>query len=90
MPTRGPRRGRRAGRSACHRPLAERAALFLAEGGCTLPSGAWCTVATDDTLTLTAVLGLEDGSIARTVATGTDPQSVAGVAWGELSRGVHA
>jgi hydroxymethylbilane synthase len=76
---------------ASHRPLqAERAALFLAEGGCTLPFGAWCTVASDDTLTLTAILGLEDGSIARTAATGADPQAVAGVAWGELSRGVHA
>jgi hydroxymethylbilane synthase len=46
---------------ACHRALqAERAALLLAEGGCTLPFGAWCAVSTDGTLTLTAALGLAD------------------------------
>jgi hydroxymethylbilane synthase len=69
---------------------AERAALALAEGGCTLPFGAWCAVASDRTLTLTAALGRDDGSVARAVATGTDPRGVAGVAWSELSRGVHA
>jgi hydroxymethylbilane synthase len=77
--------------ASCRRAIqAERAALFLAEGGCTLPFGAWCTVAPDGALTLTAALGLDDGSIARTVATGTDPQSVAAAAWGDVSRGVHA
>ena len=76
---------------SCRRAIqAERAALYLAEGGCTLPFGAWCSVASDGTLTLVAALGLEDGSVARSVAVGEDPQAVASVAWDELSRGVHA
>jgi hydroxymethylbilane synthase len=76
---------------ACRRALlTERTALFLAEGGCTLPFGAWCRVANDGGLTLTAALGLDDGTIARAVAVGTDPASVADAAWAGLSRGVHA
>jgi hydroxymethylbilane synthase len=76
---------------ACRRALlTERTALFLAEGGCTLPFGAWCRVSNDGGLTLTAALGLDDGTIARAVAVGTDPGSVADAAWTGLARGVHA
>lgn len=76
---------------ACRRAIqAERAALYLADGGCTLPFGAWCRSAEDDTLTLVAALGLDDGTVARTIATGTDPQAVAASAWADLSRGVPA
>lgn len=76
---------------ACRRAVqAERAALHLADGGCTLPFGAWCSVAASGVLTLTTALGLEDGSVARCVADGTDPQAVAAAAWGGLSREVRA
>ena len=76
---------------ACRRPLtAERTALFLAEGGCTLPFGAWCAASADGALTLTTALGLEDGSVARSVVTGTDPELMAAIAWNDVSRGVHA
>lgn len=75
---------------ACRRAVqAERAALHLADGGCTLPFGAWCSVAPSGVLTLTTALGLEDGSVARCVADGTDPQAVAAAAWGGLSREVR-
>ena len=76
---------------ACRRAIqTERAALYLADGGCTLPFGAWCRTAADDTLTLVAALGFDDGTVARTIATGTDPQTVAAGAWADLSRGVPA
>jgi hydroxymethylbilane synthase len=68
----------------------ERAALHLADGGCTLPFGAWCSVANDHTLTLTVALGLEDGTVMRSEATGTDPHTVASAAWAGVSRGVSA
>jgi hydroxymethylbilane synthase len=68
--------------------LTERAALHLADGGCTLPFGAWCTTAENGMLTLTTALGLEDGSIARSTATGAEPQPVAAAAWGDLARAV--
>ena len=75
----------------CRRAVqTERSALFLADGGCTLPFGAWCTSGTDGALSLVAALGMEDGSVARAVATGTDPESVAAAAWSELCHGVHA
>lgn len=75
----------------CGRALrTERTALFLAEGGCTLPFGAWCDVGTDHTLTLATALGLEDGTIARIVARGHDPETVANTAWSMLARGAHA
>lgn len=74
----------------CRRELeAERTALFLAEGGCTLPFGAWCRSAPDGSLTLSTALGLDDGTVARSVVTGTDPESIAGIAWSAVSRGVH-
>ena len=76
---------------ACRRAVqTERVALQLADGGCTLPFGAWCSVAPNGMLTLTTALGLEDGSISRSVATGTDPRAVAGEAWNALSREVRA
>ena len=65
---------------------AEREALRLADGGCTLPFGAWCTSAPDGTLNLTAALGLEDGSVARACAAGSDPAAVASDAWRALAR----
>jgi hydroxymethylbilane synthase len=68
----------------------ERAVLFLAEGGCTLPFGAWCTVALDGTLTLVTALGLEDGAIARSTVTGAAPDAVAAAAWADVSRDVAA
>ena len=75
----------------CRRSIqTERAALHLADGGCTLPFGAWCTTAENGMLTLIAALGLEDGTIARSAATGTEPQAVAAAAWHELSGEVRA
>jgi hydroxymethylbilane synthase len=75
----------------CRRAVhAERAALALADGGCTLPFGAWCSVGDTGILTLTAALGLDDGSVARSVVSGTEPQAVAKAAWNELSRAVPA
>jgi hydroxymethylbilane synthase len=70
--------------------LTERAALALADGGCTLPFGAWCSVAGSGMLTLAAALGLENGPVARSVVTGAEPQDVANAAWSELSRAVTA
>lgn len=70
----------------CRRALAaERAVLALAEGGCTLPFGAWCRVAADGALTLTVALGLADGTLARHTAMGHDAQAVAQSAWNELA-----
>ncbi len=75
---------------SCRRAVqTERAALYLADGGCTLPFGAWCSV-TNDVLTLSVALGLEDGTVMRSAATGTDPQQVASAAWAGVSRGVNA
>jgi hydroxymethylbilane synthase len=76
---------------ACRRAvLTERAALALADGGCTLPFGAWCSVAKSGMLTLTAALGFENGPVARCVVTGAEPNAVANAAWSELSRAVPA
>lgn len=68
-----------------HTLEAERTVLALAEGGCTLPFGAWCR-AHDGTLTLTAALGLADGSIARSVMSGSDPRALARSVWTDLER----
>lgn len=65
---------------------AERGALALADGGCTLPFGAWCTSDATGALTLTAALGLDDGTVARSAATGNSPEAVAAEAWCALSR----
>jgi hydroxymethylbilane synthase len=69
---------------------AERHALSLAEGGCTLPFGAWCDVDDGGELTLHAVLGASDGSLARSQARGQDPEAVASTAWKELEAAVRA
>ncbi len=64
------------------RPLrAERAALALAEGGCSLPFGAWCRGAARGSLCLTVALGQSDGTIARAELTGDDPDALAAAAW---------
>lgn len=64
---------------------AERRALTLAEGGCTLPFGAWCTADATGVLTLTVALGLDDGTVARATSRGADPDVVAAAAWRDLS-----
>lgn len=70
----------------CRRTLqAERGALALADGGCTLPFGAWCTADATGALTLMAALGLDDGTVARSSATGHDPDAVAAEAWRALA-----
>jgi len=71
----------------CRRTLlAERTALALADGGCTLPFGAWCSAGDAGALTLTTALGLDDGTVARSTAHGSDPEAVAAEAWQALSR----
>jgi hydroxymethylbilane synthase len=64
---------------------AERSALALAEGGCTLPFGAWCREGADGALILVSVLGREDGTVARAEVTGDDPEAVAAESWRELT-----
>jgi hydroxymethylbilane synthase len=64
---------------------AERMALALADGGCTLPFGAWCEVQGDGSLILWAALGLDDGTVARSRSAGDDPSAIAGAAWRELT-----
>ncbi len=67
----------------------ERAALALAEGGCTLPFGAWCEAISGDQLQLHAVLGREDGTLGRSVVSGEVPETLARAAWQELTSGVR-
>lgn len=67
----------------------ERAALALAEGGCTLPFGAWCHP-DESRLQLHAVLGREDGTLGRVVVSGNDPDRLARDAWRELHGAVRA
>jgi hydroxymethylbilane synthase len=69
---------------------AERTALALAEGGCSLPFGAWCESQPGGILRLIAALGLADGTIARADVTGHDPVALAEAAWRELSSEVRA
>ena len=64
---------------------AERGLLALAEGGCTLPFGAWCQVLDGGSLKLHAVLGCEDGTVARIALQGADPAALAHAAWRGLS-----
>ncbi len=72
--------------ASCRRTVAtERAALFLAEGGCTLPFGAWCTATADGRLSLVAALGTRDGVVVRSAAEGTDPWAVAAEAWERIA-----
>ncbi len=68
----------------------ERAALALAEGGCSLPFGAWCEAQPGGTLRLVAALGLGDGTIARANVTGYDPVALAEAVWRDLSCEVRA
>ena len=68
---------------------AERTALGLAEGGCTLPFGAWCSTATDGTLTLLAALGRDDGTVVRARSTGTVPELLAAAVWRALATAPH-
>ncbi len=67
---------------------AERRALALAEGGCTLPFGAWCCYQGGG-LHLVAALGTQDG-ILRAKVSGSDPEALAEQLWKELWRGVAA
>ena len=69
---------------------AERQALTLAEGGCSLPFGAWCCADDAGMLTLHAVLGANDGSLARAMVRGHDPDALASTAWRELESTVRA
>ena len=69
---------------------AERGLLELAEAGCSLPFGAWYEAGARDALVLHAVLGRADGTLARAVATGDDPEAVAAAAWAELTSAVPA
>jgi hydroxymethylbilane synthase len=67
---------------------AERELLALAEGGCTLPFGAWCEVFDGDSLTLHAVLGRDDGTVAHVAhvaLNGDDPEALADAAWRGLA-----
>lgn len=69
---------------------AERALLELADAGCSLPFGAWCEAGAGDAFVLHTVLGLADGTLARAVVAGTDPDAAAAAAWAELSAAVPA
>jgi hydroxymethylbilane synthase len=69
---------------------AERAALGLAEGGCTLPFGAWCEVDASGSLTLRAALGREDGTVQRAEGAGSDPEALASAVWRDLRAAVRA
>jgi hydroxymethylbilane synthase len=69
---------------------AERAALARAEGGCTLPFGAWCSVGADATLTLVAVIEGAEGKLVRGRAVGRDPEILADQIWRQLSAEVAA
>lgn len=64
---------------------AERAALALAEGGCTQPFGAWCAPGPDGSLRLVVALGKGDGTISRADFCGDVPEDVAASAWQEVS-----
>lgn len=69
---------------------AERKALALADGGCSLPFGAWCEPQPNGKLRLVAILGQGDGAIARADVTGDDPDALAEAAWRDLVGAVQA
>ena len=69
---------------------AERAALAFADGGCTLPFGAWCEALPTGALRLIVALGRSDGTVTRAEVTGDDPEAVAEAAWHEVSIEVSA
>ncbi|HEY3934024.1 MAG TPA: hydroxymethylbilane synthase [Gemmatimonadales bacterium] len=64
---------------------AERTALRLADGGCSLPFGAWCNVDSTGELRLVSALGLDDGTVARAEARGDDPDGLAASVWEMLA-----
>ena len=64
---------------------AERAALAFADGGCTLPFGAWCETLPTGALRLIVALGRSDGTVTRAEVTGDDPDAVAEAAWHDVS-----
>ncbi len=69
---------------------AERAALARAEAGCVVPFGAWCRTGDDGCLTLYAVLGCPEGTLARAEATGEEPEALADIVWKRLEAGCPA
>lgn len=69
---------------------AERAALAFADGGCTVPFGAWCETLPTGALRLIVALGRSDGTVARAEVTGDDPDVVAEEAWHGVSMEVSA
>jgi hydroxymethylbilane synthase len=69
---------------------AERAALAFADGGCTLPFGAWCEAQPDGALRLIVALGRSDGTVTRAEVSGDDPDALAEAAWREVSSEVRA
>lgn len=66
---------------------AERAVMARAGAGCTVPLGAWCDVAANGQLTLTAILGSDDGLMNRATVSGTDPERLADAIWHRLGQG---
>jgi len=66
---------------------AERAALARAEAGCVVPFGAWCRTEADGCLRLVAVLGCDDGTLARAEASGEEPEPLAETVWASLAAG---
>jgi hydroxymethylbilane synthase len=70
--------------------IAERAALYLADGGCTLPFGAWCDTAVNERLSLHLALGQANGKVLRALVTGTDPEILAREGWHAVTRGAAA
>ncbi len=69
---------------------AERSALAFADGGCTLPFGAWCETLPTGALRLIVALGRSDGTVARAEVIGDDPDVVAETAWHDVSVEVNA
>ena len=69
---------------------AERAALAFADGGCTLPFGAWCETQPDGALRLILALGRSDGTVTRAEVTGDDPDALAAAAWRDVSSEMRA
>jgi len=65
---------------------AERALLERAGAGCQVPFGAWCE-AQGDRLRLLAVLGRDDGRLARGESCGDDPDLLADRVWHALQNG---
>lgn len=67
----------------------ERQALSLADAGCTVPFGAWCESTAGGDVRLVAVLGRDDGTIARSDVTSADVDAVVANVWRELTTTVN-